>query len=153
MRRFLQSVVLLLALGLSAEAASDSVPGIRSLLRSYIGREGCHTVQLGRPMIRMMAGDDISSFAGIEEVMTLQASDADCPELEAEVSRMISSDDGFEMVSSRSDGPVREQAFFKDSSSGSAFVMLSSNSGMTSVIFIFGDFDLKSVVRLPKIIK
>lgn len=113
MRRFLQSVVLLLALGLSAEAASDSVSGIRSLLRSYIGREGCHTVQLGKPMIRMMAG----------------------------------------MVSSRSDGPVREQAFFKDSSSGSAFVMLSRNSGMTSVIFIFGDFDLKSVARLPKIIK
>lgn len=153
MRRFLQSVVLLLALGLSAEAASDSVPSIRSLLRSYVGREGCHTVQLGRPMIRMMAGDDISSFAGIEEVMTLQASDADCPDLEDEFSRMISSDDGFEMVSSRSDGTVREQAFFKDSSSGSTFVMLSSNSGMTSVIFIFGDFDLKSVVRLPKIIK
>ena len=143
----------MLSFGLSAEAAADSVSDIRSLLRSYVGRDGCHTVQLGKPMIRMMAGDDISSFAGIEEVTTLQASDADYPELEAEFSRLISSDDGFELVSSRSEGSVREQAFIKDGGAGSAFVMLCSNSGVTSIIFIFGDFDLKSVAQLPKIIK
>lgn len=154
MRRILlQSVILLLALGLSAEASVDSVPDIRSMLRSYVGRKGCHTVQLGKPMIRMMAGDDISSFAGIEEVMTLQASDVDYPELETEFSRLISSDGGFELVSSRSEGSVREQAFIKDSGAGSAFVMLCSNSGEMSIIFIFGDFDLKSVAKLPKIIK
>lgn len=130
------------------------------LFDKYEGREGCRTVRLGQAMLEMMmsdASDDHDMFSGIETIMSMVVP-VHYAEFVEDVLDYIDDMRGFEILSSRSSGEgFGERSYFFDGlisdKRRNIFIMMNGTATSTTVIYIYGRFDLKSVTRLPKMVR
>lgn len=154
--------MMLMCMCLSASA--QRAKAFSQLFETYSGVDGCESVMMGPAMFKMMedkareSGKDVSGYAvlhGIDVIYILNVSN-EVDGFDDDLQRTLSYITGLEVVNSKSDNAGFDKVYMKRGThrdKDNTFIQVRDTGEKTSVIYIHGDFSLKSISSIPSIVK
>jgi len=141
---------------------AQTVPAFQKLFDDYSQKKDCQTVMMGQAIFEMMeqkakdSGKDVSGYSVLKgiDVIYIMKVPTTYSEFEPKLNNLITSNLALELVGSTSNDEVSQKAYLaKKSGKNNLFAQVRVADGATTVIFIHGDFTLKSISNIPSILK